>query len=224
MSTPFPPLPPSLRERDPGAEPALERFLPGQDPDSRDWTKTEPRVLFDHPYIRVEEVSYATPRRTEPAHWVVARRQGAVTVAPRLPDGRLLLVRQERYPVERAPWEFPAGLIDDPERPHPPEAIAGAALREMREETGHVLADGGRLRALGYLFVSPGFTDEHVYLFLADGVEPHPEGPAYDGAENILECRAFTWAELSAEIAANRICDAHTLALYARLCALGWSG
>ena len=30
------------------------------------------------------------------------------------PDGRLLLIRQERIPIRAAIWEFPAGQIDDP--------------------------------------------------------------------------------------------------------------
>lgn len=219
MSSPFQTLSPR------GVEvPLFDRFLPGRDPESRDWTRSEPRVIFDHPYIRVEEITYGTPSRETPAHWVVARRHSAVTVAPRLADGRMLLVRQERYPVERTPWEFPAGLIDDHANREDAGVIASAALREMREETGHMLGPEGQLKPLGFVFTSPGFSDEHVYLFLADGVIPHPGGALPDGDENILECRAFHGEEIRAEIAANRICDAHTLALYARLCALGWIG
>ena len=45
------------------------------------------------------------------------------------------------------------------------------ARRELREETGYELAPGGELVSLGYFFTSPGFTDEHCYLFLARPVQ-----------------------------------------------------
>src|ERR1700692_4930852 len=41
---------------------------------------------------------------------------GAVMIIPRLPDGKLLLERQFRYPLARVFIEFPAGKIDPGER------------------------------------------------------------------------------------------------------------
>ena len=47
---------------------------------------------------------------------------------------------------------------------------------------------------MGCFFSSPGFTDEHSYLFLARGVVPSPAGPSHDENEAIHECRPFTLA------------------------------
>src|SRR5438093_3683841 len=56
---------------------------------------------------------------------------GAVAVVPRLPDGKLLLERQYRYPLRRVFIEIPAGKLD------PDESALACAQRELREETGY---------------------------------------------------------------------------------------
>ena len=56
---------------------------------------------------------------------------GAVLIVPILPDGRLVLERQFRYPVGRVMLEFPAGKID------PDESPLATAKRELREEVGY---------------------------------------------------------------------------------------
>ena len=191
-------------------------------PDSgaaKGWQISERETLFDHAYIRVEEATFATPDRSEPVRWTIARRKAGVVVAPRLADGRFLLIRQERYPVERTLWEFPAGQIDDLENQDDEQTVRATGLRELQEECGHRLAANGALLSLGYFFSSHGFTDEHAYLFLATTVEPDPLGHSPDDAENILETRAFSLDELRAMIATNEIVDANTLAIFARLTA-----
>lgn len=56
---------------------------------------------------------------------------GAVMIVPILDDGRLVLERQFRYPLDRAFIEFPAGKLD------PNEAVLDCAMRELAEETGY---------------------------------------------------------------------------------------
>ena len=138
-----------------------------------------------------------------------------------LPDGRFLLIQQERYPIQRALWEFPAGQIDDVVNKEDHQVILNTVHSELDEETGHQLAPDGELISLGYFFSSQGFSDEHVYLFLAKFVLPTGKGPRPDAGESILGCRAVSSDELRDEIAHNRIVDANTLALFARLCAKG---
>lgn len=135
-------------------------------------------------------------------------------------DGKLILIRQERIPIRAAIWEVPAGQIDDEEEMDADE-IAAVALRELREETGFELAEGGDLIPLGDYFTSPGFTDERGYFFLAHPVQECATGHSPDESESILDCRAFSADELRRMIAENEICDANTLALCARLLARG---
>ena len=56
---------------------------------------------------------------------------GAVMMIPLLDDGRLVLERQYRWPMQRVMIEFPAGKIDAGEEP------LACARRELLEETGY---------------------------------------------------------------------------------------
>ena len=134
-------------------------------------------------------------------------------------DGKFLLIRQERVPIRATIWEMPAGQIDDNAEPDESE-IRNVALRELHEETGFDLSPNGELIPLGHFFSSPGFTDEHCYLFLARPVVPSPAHKPEEG-EGIVDCRAFTASELAGMIAENEIRDSNTLSMCARLAARG---
>lgn len=187
--------------------------------DSRGWKTLEERAAYTSPHLQVVEERVATPRRPAGQYWTVARRRAAAVVAPRTSGGRFVMIRQERIPVRRELWEFPAGQIDSSAPPTLAQARA-AARRELREESGWRLARGGKLLPLGMYFSSPGFTTERAWLFLADPVEPDPRGHAHDEAETILGAEEFTPAQIREMVAAGQICDANSLAVFARLCAL----
>ena len=187
------------------------------------WQRLHQKSLLHSPFLQVEEITYRTPSHSAgDLRWTVVRRKNAVIVAPRLPDGRFLLIHQERYPVQRTLWEFPAGQIDDIHGSANPEVICATAARELQEETGYALDPvAGRLTPLGYYFSSQGFTDEHAYLFVADGLVAAPVDRLGEGDENIHEVRAFSADELVTMIADNTIADANTLVLFARMKATG---
>lgn len=92
--------------------------------------------------------------------------RGAAAVVPLLPDDRVILLRQFRYATGGWLLEVPAGKLDGTEEP------AACARRELTEETGYRLAEGkGELTPLGWIWTSPGFTDEKIWLYLATGLE-----------------------------------------------------
>jgi ADP-ribose pyrophosphatase len=130
-----------------------------------------------------------------------------------------VLIKEERVPIRAAIWSMPAGQIDDNIEPDEKE-IESVAVRELNEETGYELAPGGELIPLGYFVTSPGFTDEHCYLFLARFVQLAAVHQKEEG-EGILESRPFTVAELSRMIATNEIRDSNTLSICARMAARG---
>jgi ADP-ribose pyrophosphatase len=179
---------------------------------------TETHFRNDHLEVVTEEIR--TPARSAPRKWTVVRRKRAVVIAPMTPDGKIILIRQERIPIRAAIWEMPAGQIDEANEQNARE-IEAVALRELREETGFELAEGGELILLGDYFTSPGFTDEQGYFFLARPVRPNADGHARDDSESILDCRAFSAEELGRMIDSNEIRDANTLGICARLVARG---
>jgi 8-oxo-dGTP pyrophosphatase MutT (NUDIX family) len=170
-------------------------------------------------HLSVATEMVKTPTQKQPRPWTVVHRKAAVVVAPITEDGEFLLIRQERVPIRATIWEMPAGQIDDKAEPDENE-IRAVALRELHEETGYELRDGGELIALGHFFSSPGFTDEHCYFFVARPVRLSAVHTPEEG-EGILNCRAFNGERLATMIAENEIRDSNTLSMCARLAARG---
>lgn len=199
--------------------------MKGSDPVSeRDgWEIVSSETHFQDKNLEVVTEKIRSPARAEPRSWTVVRRKRAVIVAAMTSEGKLLLIRQERIPIRAAIWEAPAGQVDDKDvQDGDTDVIAAVALRELREETGFELAEGGSVIPLGDYFTSPGFTDERGFFFLARPVRECAEGHSHDESESILDCRAFSAQELQRMIASNEIHDANTLALCARLLAHGF--
>ena len=90
---------------------------------------------------------------------------GAVAVLALDDDDRLLMVRQWRVPAGRALLEIPAGTLDVHDGVT--EDPAGAARRELEEETGHRAATW---RKLASFWTAPGFASELMHLYLATGI------------------------------------------------------
>ena len=184
---------------------------------SNGWALLREDLLLDSPHIRVTREMVRTPSRPEGREWTKVTRKVGVTVAPRLPDGSFVMIREERVPARRDFWQFPAGQVEGEATEH---AIAGAARRELSEEAGCTVT--GALEYLGKFFTSPGFTDEHTHQFLATEVQWDPGAAVHDGEEQILEMKSFRVEELREMITHGVIEDANTLGLYARLAARRW--
>jgi ADP-ribose pyrophosphatase len=182
------------------------------------WQILEINTLFKNSHIQVFHERVILPGETRVRNWTVVRRKQAVVIAPVTENGRIVLIHQARIPVRKILWEFPAGQIDDSFAPEM-DVIRETALRELSEETGYSLAAGGELIYLGYYYSSQGYSDEMPHLFLARPVKPTGLGHQPDDSESIVECREFSFQELSTMIADNVIQDANTLALFARLSA-----
>lgn len=114
--------------------------------------------VFD---LRAEEVELPGGRRTT---LDLIRHPGAAVVVPLLDTGEVVLVRQYRH-AAGGEWllEVPAGTLEAGEAP------AACAERECAEEGGF---RPRTLVPLGYLWTTPGFTDEKIWIFLGLDLEP----------------------------------------------------
>ena len=182
------------------------------------WQILETNTLFKNPHIEVLQERVITPGENRVRNWTVVRRKQAVVIAPVTENGNFVLIHQARIPIRKILWEFPAGQIDGTFQPEM-DAIRETALRELTEETGYSLASGGELVYLGHYYSSQGYSDETPHLFLARPVKPIGLGHRPDDSESIVECREFSFEELSTMIADTVIQDANTLALFARMSA-----
>jgi ADP-ribose pyrophosphatase len=88
----------------------------------------------------------------------VVHHTGSAVIIPVFDDGTIALVRQYRHPTGRFLLEAPAGTL------RPGEAPEAGAKRELEEELGVVST---RLEKLSEFFVSPGFCEEKMWVYLA---------------------------------------------------------
>jgi len=113
---------------------------------------------------------------------------------------RLLLERQYRHAAGTYLWELPAGHKD------PKENELAAGERELREETGFTAAKWKRILRF---YVSPGFLDERMTLFLATGLRP---GEAQPEPDEKIALRFFPFRAAVRMVMTGRIQDAKTIA------------
>jgi ADP-ribose pyrophosphatase len=131
----------------------------------------------------------------------VVRHPPSVVIVPIPEPGHVTLIRQFRYPVQRALWELPAGSVDEGETPE------AAARRECHEEIGLVPDTVVRL---GAFHPTPGYCDEEMIFFRASGLNETSEVAAVDEDEDI-EPRTFTIPEAREMIRRGEITDMKTV-------------
>jgi len=124
---------------------------------------------------------------------------GAVMVVPLLDDGRLVVERQWRHPMDRVMLEFPAGKIDAGEAPF------ACAVRELAEETGYRAAEWARA---GILHNAIAYSNEGIEVWFARGLIA---GERRLDAGEFLDVTAMTTEELDLLAHQGELTDAKTL-------------
>ena len=128
---------------------------PGQEPSE---------VLSQRLFYRGRKFNYEVSQLRLPngaeGTWECIRHPGGALAVPITPDGKLVLVNQYRFAVAGRLLEFPAGTVEVNEDP------AETIRRELEEETGY---RGNQWQSLGKFVLAPGYSDEYIYAFLAQG-------------------------------------------------------
>lgn len=131
----------------------------------------------------------------------VVRHAKSVVIAPVPEPGKIVLIRQFRYPINRFLWELPAGSIDEGERPEQ------AARRECHEEIGLVPDTVVRLTAL---YPTPGYCDEEMIFFRVSGLEKGSE-PAHVDEDEDIEAQVFELRDAREMVRRGEIVDMKTI-------------
>lgn len=130
----------------------------------------------------------------------VVEHRGAVTVIPVDREGNLIFVRQYRVGCESDLLELPAGVLEEDEDP-----LSGAA-REIREETGMA---AGKLERLGDFYMVPGYSTEHMHIYLATGLYA---APLPQDQDEFLELVRYPFRRAMEMARSGQIKDGKTLA------------
>jgi ADP-ribose pyrophosphatase len=134
----------------------------------------------------------------------IVRHPGSVVIVPITDSGEIVLVRQYRHAIGRTAWELPAGSLK------PSEDVSAAARRECQEEIGLVPT---RLTPIGSFFPTPGYCDEEMNFYRADGLrDPRPDETARPDDDEDIEARAFSREALRRMLATGEIIDLKTVA------------
>ena len=136
--------------------------------------------------------------------WECIRHPGGALAVPVTPEGKLVLLRQYRFAACGRLLEFPAGTVEPDEDP------AETIKREIEEETGY---RAHKWQKLGEFFLCPGYSDEIIYAFLAQDLEPLEKPPEQDADED-METVLMTPDELEKAILAGEPVDAKSISSF----------
>ena len=155
------------------------------------------QLIFDGRVVKLYKDKIELPTGQESLREVVKHSGGVVIFARK--EDKVLLVKQFRYPMKEVLYELPAGKLEIGEDPFE------AAKRELEEETGYC---ANKWTDLGYVYTSPGYSDEKLYLYMAEDLEfthCHPD----EG--EILQALEYSYEDVLKMIANGEINDAKTL-------------
>jgi ADP-ribose pyrophosphatase len=154
--------------------------------------------VYDGDFLKVRRDTVRLPTgKTALREYIV--HPGAVMIVPIADDGRLIVERQHRYPLDRVLLEFPAGKLD------PNETTQHCAQRELREETGFLAREWAYA---GRMHNACAYSTEFIEIWLARGLSAGAQ--ELDEGE-FVEYFPMDEAELQALAARGELTDAKTM-------------
>lgn len=172
---------------------------PGASPDShlREEKISSQELLRGH-FLHAFRDGVRLPDGREASREYV-RHPGAVMIIAQLDDGRLVLERQYRYPVQSVMIEFPAGKLDAGEVP------LACAKRELLEETGYTASSWARA---GVMHPVISYSTEFIDIWFARDLSA---GERKLDAGEFLDVFTASPAELMQWCRDGQVTDAKTL-------------
>ena len=156
--------------------------------------------IFDGQVVHLYKDDISLPNG-KPATREVIRHVGAVAIVPMTEDGKVIIERQFRYPLNRVITEIPAGKLDSES-----EDRLSAAKRELEEETGY-LAD--EWIELGDYIPAAAYCDEVITMYLAKGLHI---GTRNLDEDEFLNIETVSLEELVEDVMQGKIADGKTQA------------
>ncbi len=150
--------------------------------------------VFD---LQVDEIEYDSGNK---AIREVALHPGGSVIVPVKEDGKIIMVKQFRYPFQKFMLELPAGKLEKDEDPQ------NCAERELTEETGY---SAKSISKLGAIATTPGFCTEILHIYLAENLTPGNHNR--EEGEYGMEMFEYTLDEIDEKITSGEIIDSKTI-------------
>ncbi len=151
--------------------------------------------VFD---IKLDEIEYDSSGNN--GRREVVLHPGGAVVLPVTDAGKIIFVRQFRYPFQEWVLELPAGKLDPGEDPQT------CATRELTEETGYT---AGKITKLGHIYTTPGFCNEILHIYLAENLTPGKH--AREEGEEGMQIIELTIDEVKNKINSGELVDAKSI-------------
>lgn len=160
--------------------------------------KYDGKIVYDGKILKLNVDNVLLPNGKTALREYINHSGGAAVLY--VENNKVLLVKQFRYPYGKEIYEIPAGKLEKGEAPE------ATARRELEEEAGYVAKS---LKELFKLYPTPGYSDEIIYVYLAeDCVKSHIN---LDDDE-FVECEFIEMQKVCKMIESGEICDAKTVA------------
>ena len=146
---------------------------------------------------KVDQIEYKSGNR---AVREVAEHPGGAVVVPITDDGKIIMVTQHRFPVDKILLELPAGKLGWNEDP------LLCATRELEEETGY---KSNNVKEIGSIYTTPGYSSEKLWIYLAKDLKPGNHNR--EEGEYGMEVFEFTLKEVEDKIYKGEIVDGKSI-------------
>ena len=131
---------------------------------------------------------------------------GAALIIPFITSRKIIMLRQYRAVLGSYLYELPAGTLEKGEKP------LSCAQRELAEETGY---GAKKLTQLGKIIPVPGYSDEVIHIFKAEGLARQD---AVKDVDEIIQTFLMSRQEVLSHFRKGKIVDGKTI------CALAFCG
>jgi ADP-ribose pyrophosphatase len=147
--------------------------------------------------IKLDQIEYDSGNK---AIREVAEHPGGAVVVPVNNEGKIVMVTQHRFPIDKVLLELPAGKLGKNEDPFV------CAKRELEEETGY---KSDNIIELGSIYTTPGYSSEKLWIYLARDLKAGNHNR--EEGEFGMETFEFSLKEIEEKIFNREIVDGKTI-------------
>lgn len=168
------------------------------------YKKISSKIVYENPWVRLREDAIEFPNGKQGIYAYSERVDAGPMIIPVTAEGKLVVLREWRYPIQAWTYCFPFGGVEAS------EDVLTAAKRELAEETGYTAE---HWESLGEIKIDPGGTAQITPVFLATGLRLN----AFEqDATEVHEVLEFTAEEIAEKIRTNEMTGGWLLAGFAK--------